>query len=109
MQTIEGKIVQDADRIDALGAIGIARVFAYGGYKNRVIYNPRVKPGKYKTSAQAKKNPNNGTSINHFYEKLLLIKGRMNTRTGKKLAQKRHEYLENYLKEFYKEWNAKYE
>jgi uncharacterized protein len=109
MQTIEGKIVQDADRIDALGAIGIARVFAYGGHKNRVIHDPRIKPITRRTAFQAKKNPNSGTSLNHFYEKLLLLKDKMNTRTGKQLAQERHEYLITYLNQFYKEWKAKYE
>jgi uncharacterized protein len=109
MQTVEGKIVQDADRLDALGAIGIARVFAYGGYKNRTIYDPRIKPVKFRTASQARKNPNSGTSLNHFYEKLLLLKDKMNTKTGKRLAQERHKYMNDYLNQFYKEWKVKYE
>lgn len=101
----ELKIVQDADRLDAMGAIGIARAFAYGGHKGRELYNPNVKPAKYKSSGEYKKHPA-GTTINHFYEKLLLLKERMNTRTGKRLARARHAFLEKYLFQFYAEWGG---
>ncbi len=102
MKTIEGKIVQDADRLDALGAIGIARAFAYGGYKKREIYNPKIKPVKHKTFESYRNSK--GTSINHFYEKLLLIKDLMNTNSARKIAQKRHKFIEGFLKEFFAEW-----
>jgi uncharacterized protein len=104
MSTLEGKVVQDADRLDALGAIGIARTFAYGGFKSRPIYNPEEKPVLHKTKeeyAQSK-----GTAINHFYEKLLLLKGLMNTATAKKIAEERHNFMEEYLNEFFKEWEG---
>lgn len=102
MNHIEGMIVQDADRLDALGAIGIARAFAYGSSKNRQIYNPKIKPVQHRSATQYK--TPDGTSINHFYEKLLLLKDRMNTKTGKKLAVEKHKFMEEYLKRFYKEW-----
>jgi len=100
----EGKVVQDADRLDAMGAIGVARCFAYGGNKNREIYNPDIKPVLHQTSEKYKKS--SSPSINHFYEKLLLLKDLMNTKTAKKMAIKRHEFMEQYLKEFFSEWKG---
>lgn len=106
MRTIEGKIVQDADRLDAMGAIGIARAFAYGGFKGRQIHDPHTKTKKKYKSLKEYHNTNS-TSINHFYEKLFLIKGLMNTKTAKKIAKERHKFMENFLKEFYAEWESK--
>ncbi len=105
MKTIEGKIIHDADKLDAMGAMGIARTFAYGGSKGREMYDPDHKPEDY-ADFEAYKN-NNGPTINHFYEKLLLLKDRMYTSTAKELAQARHTYMEQYLAEFYAEWNGK--
>jgi len=104
MKTLAGKVVQDADRLDAIGALGIARTFAYGGYKNRLIYHPDEKPVLHQNFADYKKNQ--GHTINHFYEKLLLLKDRMNTVTGKKLAKARHQFMQAYLDQFYKEWDG---
>lgn len=105
MKTLEGKIIHDADKLDAIGAIGIARTFAYGGANNREIYSPEVKPELHQTFEAYK---NGGThSLNHFYEKLLLLKDRMYTDTAKQLAQHRHDFMQQYLDEFYAEWDGK--
>lgn len=97
-------IVQDADRLDAIGALGIARVFNYGGFKNRPLYNPEIEPNLTMNKEEYKNNV--APTLNHFYEKLLLLKDKMNTETGKKIAQKRHEYMEGFLEQFYAEWNG---
>lgn len=109
MKTIEGKIVQDADRLDALGGIGIGRAFAYGGHDGRPMHNPKVTPKKYKSFEEYKRSITEGrqSTVNHFYEKLLLLKDIMNTKTGKKMADKRHKYMENFLKKFHAEWDGK--
>lgn len=101
----ELEIVQDADRLDAIGAVGIARTFNYGGFKNREIYNPEILPNLNMSKEEYKKST--APTINHFYEKLLLLKDKMNTETGKKIAQQRHEFMEMFLEQFYKEWNGK--
>jgi uncharacterized protein len=101
----ELEVVQDADRLDAIGAIGIARAFNYGGFKNREIYNPFIEPNLNMDKETYKKS--NAPTINHFYEKLLLLKNRMNTATGKKMAAERHAFMEKYLEQFYEEWNGK--
>ncbi|HSX16875.1 MAG TPA: HD domain-containing protein [Patescibacteria group bacterium] len=106
MQTIEGKIVQDADRLDALGAIGLARVFTFGGAKQREIYDPDHKPESHMSFDSYRKTIATNTTINHFYEKLLLLKDGMHTKTGKALAAHRHKVMEDYLAEFYKEWDG---
>lgn len=100
----ELEIVQDADRLDAIGAIGIARTFNYGGFKNRPLYNPNVAPNLHMTKEEYK--INNAPTINHFYEKLLLLKDKMNTQTGKRIAKKRHEFMELFLSQFYAEWDG---
>jgi len=104
MSTIEGRIVQDADRLDAIGAVGIARCFAYGGHKNRPMHVPGEDPVLHQSKDSYFKSE--GPSINHFYEKLLLLKDRMNTRIARQIAEERHKYMEDYLDRFYKEWEG---
>ncbi len=101
----ELEIVQDADRLDAIGAIGIARCFNYGGFKNRALYNPEVAPNLEMTKEEYK--TNEAPTINHFYEKLLLLKDKMNTETGKRIAIERHQFMEDFLLQFYAEWEGK--
>ena len=102
--SMELDIIQDADRLDAIGAIGIARCFNYGGFKNREIHNPDIQPN-LNLSKEVYKNSNSPT-INHFYEKLLLLKDKMNTKTGRQIAAKRHTYMEKYLEQFHAEWDG---
>ena len=102
--SIELNIVQDADRLDAIGAIGIARTFNYGGFKNRPLYNPNIAPNLHMSKEEYKSSE--APTLNHFYEKLLLLKDKMNTETGKKIAQERHRYMEGFLSQFYAEWDG---
>jgi len=101
----EMEVVQDGDRLDAIGAIGIARCFNYGGFKDRPLYDPEIEPNLNMTKAQYK--AAKAPTINHFYEKLLLLKDQMNTKTGKQIASDRHKYMEGFLKQFYAEWDGK--
>lgn len=107
MPSLEGAIVQDADRLDAIGAIGVARAFAYGGHAGRALYDPAIPPEEHQSFAAYKKNK--GPTINHFYEKLLLLKDRMNTATGRRLAAERHEFMEQFLAQFFAEWGVEQE
>jgi uncharacterized protein len=104
MPTIEGRVVQDADRLDALGAIGVARTFAYGGHRGQPLHDPELAPTLHGTFAAYKKP--GGTSLNHFHEKLLLLKDRMQTNSGRHWAQSRHDYLEQFVAQFLSEWSS---
>lgn len=98
-------VIQDADRLDAIGAIGVARCFNYGGFKNRKLFDPSIKPDMNMTKEEYKKSE--APTINHFYEKLLLLKDKMNTKTGKRIAEQRHKFMLTYLDQFYAEWDGK--
>ncbi|MCF6294938.1 MAG: HD domain-containing protein [Flavobacteriaceae bacterium] len=102
--SLELEVIQDADRLDAIGAIGIARCFNYGGFKDRKLFDPEIKPNLKMTKEEYKNS--DSPTINHFYEKLLLLKGKMNTKTGKQIAANRHQFMELYLEQFYAEWDG---
>jgi uncharacterized protein len=102
--SVELDIVQDSDRLDAMGAIGIARTFNYGGFKNRPLYNPNIAPNLHMSKEEYKNSE--APTINHFYEKLLLLRDKMNTETGKKIAQERHQFMTTFLSQFYAEWDG---
>ncbi|WP_018477807.1 HD domain-containing protein [Pontibacter roseus] len=104
MHTLEGRIVQDADRLDAIGAIGIARAFAYGGHKGRELHNPDISPVHHDSFESYKSST--GPTINHFYEKLLLLKDRLHTPTARAMAAGRHQFMEDFLKQFFTEWEG---
>ncbi len=103
--SIELRVLKDADRLDAIGAIGVARAFHYGGYKNRSLYDPSIEPQVDQSKEQYKKGK--APTINHFYEKLLLLKDKMNTQTGREMAEERHAFMESFLERFYREWDGK--
>jgi uncharacterized protein len=103
--SIELRVLKDADRLDAIGAIGVARAFHYGGFKNRALHDPSIPPALKQSKEQYKKSE--APTINHFYEKLLLLKDKMNTETGRKMAQERHAFMEEFLKHFYREWEGR--
>lgn len=104
MSSVEGRVVQDADRLDAIGAVGIGRAFAYGGHKGRLMYDPAVPPERHDSFDAYRRNT--GPTINHFYEKLLLLKDRMQTETGRALALQRHQFMETFLAQFFAEWDC---
>ena len=104
MRTLEGKVVQDADRLDAIGAVGIGRAFAYGGHKGRAMYDPAIPPTPHDSFGAYQKNT--GPTLNHFSEKLLLLRDRMNTAVGRKLAEQRHQFMEQFLAQFLAEWKG---
>ncbi len=104
MHSIEGQVVQDADRLDAIGAVGIARAFAYGGHKGRALYEPAIAPERHDSFAAYKRN--SGPTVNHFYEKLLLLADRMQTATARQMAAERHAFMQEFLARFYREWEG---